>query len=103
RHADLFEPDLCGFVIILVDGDPQPLGIELHRAREEIPGKADSVALEVISEREVTQHLEEGVVTRGIAHILEVVVLTSGAYATLTRRRSHVVALVLAEENILEL
>ena len=43
----------------------------------------DRLLLEVIAEREIAEHLEEGVVPRGIAHIVEIVVLAARTYALL--------------------
>ena len=73
------------------------------RAGDELPGERDRVALEVVAEGEVAQHLEEGVVPLGVAHLLEIVVLAAGADALLAGRGAGVVALLLAEEGALEL
>jgi len=43
----------------------------------------DRVALEIIAEREVPQHLEERVVPGGVADVFEVIVLAAGAQAAL--------------------
>ena len=59
--------------------------------------------LEVVAEAEVAEHLEERVMPRRVAHVLEVVVLAARAHAALRARGAHVVALCPAEENILEL
>ena len=63
----------------------------------------DRLALEVVAEGEVAEHLEEGVVARGVADVLEVVVLAARAHAALRAGRAHVGALLLAEEHVLEL
>jgi hypothetical protein len=39
--------------------------------------------LEIIAEAEVAEHLEEGVMARGVAHVLQIVVLAAGAHALL--------------------
>src|SRR5207245_10438579 len=52
---------------------------------------------------EVPEHLEEGVVARGPADVLEVVVLAARADAFLAGGRAHVVAPFLTEEHGLEL
>ena len=41
----------------------------------------DRLFLEIIAEREIAEHLEEGVVPRGIADIVEIVVLAARADA----------------------
>ena len=64
---------------------------------------SDRLGLEVVAEAEVAEHLEEGVVARRVADVLEVVVLAAGAHAALAADRALVAALVLAEEDVLEL
>ena len=49
------------------------------------------------------EHLEEGVVAGGVAHVLEIVVLAAGAHAFLVEQRPRVIALLAAGENVLEL
>src|SRR3546814_5950606 len=55
------------------------------------------------SERPVAEHLEKGVVARGVADLVEVVVLAAGTQAALDVGRAHVAALRGAEEDVLEL
>ena len=101
--TDLLDPDVGGLVIVLVDGDPEAVRIELQRAGDEIPSEADRIALEVVTEGEIAEHLEERVMPGRVADVLEVVVLAAGPHAALRTRRADVVALFLAEEQILEL
>ena len=58
-------------------------GSRPQRVDEEVPGEVDRVALEVVAEGEVAEHLEERVVARGVADVLQVVVLAAGAHAAL--------------------
>ncbi len=102
-HADVLQPDLGRLIVVAVHGEPQPGRVELQRAREEIPGEADGIALEIVPEGEVSEHLEERVVPRRIAHVLQIVVLAPRADATLAGCRPHVVAAVLPQKHILEL
>ena len=51
--------------------------------RQELPGPVDRLALEVVAEAPVAQHLEQGVVARRAPHLLEVVVLAGDAQAAL--------------------
>ena len=53
---------------------------------QQLPGELDRAFLEVVAEREVAEHLEEGVVARGVADVVEVVVLAAGADAFLRGR-----------------
>jgi hypothetical protein len=103
RHADVVVPDVVGFVVLGIHRDPQLLGRQLQDVGEEFPGVLDRVLLEVVAEAEVAQHLEEGVVARGVADVLQVVVLAAGAHAALRRHRAGVGARVLAGEHVLEL
>ena len=77
--------------VALVDGGPQPLGVEAHLLRHELPGHVDGLVLEVVPEREVAEHLEERAVAVGAADVLEVGVLPAGAqhllHADHARRR----------------
>ena len=58
---------------------------------------------EIIAEGKIAEHLEKGVVAIGEADIFEVVMLAAGADAFLASGGAVVVALLDAEENILEL
>ena len=69
---------------------------------EQLPGEQDRALLEIIAEGEIAEHLEEGVVARGVAHIVEVVVLAAGAHAFLRRRRAQEGGLLGAGEHVLE-
>ncbi len=59
--------------------------------------------LEIVAERPVAQHFEKRVVTRGVADVLQIVMLAAGAQAALHGGCAHVIALVATEEHILEL
>ena len=76
-----------------------------HIAGHKLPGKANRIALEVVSKREIPEHLKEGVVPRGMAHLLKVVVLAARAHALLTRGRApaSLRGFLVSEEHLLEL
>ncbi len=101
-HARLIDPQFRRLVIVAVYRDVQSLRIELELAGHELPGEADRLALEVLAEREVAQHLEEGVVAGGVPDVLQIVVLAAGAYAALAGGRARVAAFLLAQEHVLE-
>src|SRR5262249_56914583 len=65
--------------VTLVHRRPEPLRVELHFLRDELPGELDGVVLEVVAEREVAEHLEERAVAVGAPDVLEVSVLAAGA------------------------
>ncbi len=99
RHADFLVPDVVGLVVLGVDGDPELVGRQLVDLGQQLPGVVDRVALEVVAEREVAQHLEERVVARGVADVLEVVVLAAGAHAALRGGGARVRARLSAPRN----
>ena len=101
--ADVLQPDVRRLIIVAVHRAPQPRGIEPERAGEELPREMDRLALEILAEREVAEHLEESVVARGIAHVLEIVVFAAGPHAALARGGAQVVAPFPAEKHVLEL
>ena len=78
-------PEIEGLVVVDIDGDQQLLGRHAEFLGDQLPGQLDGAFLEVIAEREIAEHLEEGVVARGVADIVEVVVLAAGAHAFLRR------------------
>ena len=57
---------------------------DLEDRGQEFPGPVDRLALEVVTEAEVAQHLEERHVARGLADVLDV----AGANALLARGRA---------------
>src|SRR5215203_3278095 len=77
RHADLLVPDLLGLVVALVNGDPEPVAVESPATarrigRHELPAPRDDVALEVVAEAEVAEHLEEHEVSLRATDVVEV-------------------------------
>jgi hypothetical protein len=103
RQPDHVLPDRVGLVVLGVHGGPELVGRQLEVHGQQFPGVLQCVLLEVIAEAEVAQHLEEGVVARGVADVVQVVVLAAGANAFLARRGTAVGPLVEAQEHILEL
>src|SRR5918998_1483499 len=79
RYADR-QPRLDGLLVgtqpellvALEDGDPDPLGIEAEALQRELPGELDRALLEVVADREVAEHLEEGEVAGGRPHLVDV-------------------------------
>src|SRR5205085_2228347 len=91
------------FIVASEDREPEPFGVELEFVDEKVPGILNRFALEVIAEGKVAQHLEEGVMPRSLADLIQVVVLASGAYAFLRRGGARIITLLQAKEDILEL
>src|SRR5690606_24980814 len=86
-------PEGTRLVIGMMHRDPEQVRSQSQAVRrgDELPGKGDRVALEVITEGEVAEHLEEGVVALRVPHLLEVVVLAARAHAFLAGRGPDVV------------
>ena len=103
RDADVRRPDVVGLVIVDVDSGPQLVGRQAVDLGQELPREADRVALEIVAEAEIAQHLEERVMAGGVADILQVVVLAAGAHAALGSGGAGVGAPLHAREHVLEL
>ena len=71
-------------------GVDEALRVDAVALREQLPREGDRVGLEVVAEREVAEHLEERVVARRVADVVEVVVLAAGAHALLRGGRARV-------------
>lgn len=101
--TNFIHPNIGGFIIADMNGHPQPLFWKAEHLGEKFPAEANRVALKVIAKTEVTQHLKESVVARGVAHIFEVIMLAAGSHTALRRHSSHVVALFCAKKDVFEL
>ena len=112
-HAD-FDPVLLRLIIArnpirpLEDRHVQPLHRNLEAAilalaRNQLPGKADHLMLEVVSKAEIPQHLKKRMMPPCKPHVLQVVVLPSGAHALLRGRRPRVLPALGPQKQVLEL
>ena len=101
--ADLVEPDRLRLVVLLEYRDPEALGRQAKALGQQLPGKLDGLALEVVAEAEVAEHLEEGVMPRGVADVVEVIVLAAGAHAALRGRGAAETQVLQPQEHVLEL
>jgi len=101
--ADLPQPDIGGLVVAVVDRHPQPLRGQAEPLGKKLPRIAYGVALEVIPEAEIAQHLEKSVMAGGEAHVFEIIVLAAGPYAALRGSRPGIGTPLQVQEDILEL
>ena len=101
RELDLVGPDAGRLVVVEVDRGREPLGVQAEPllVGQELPRPVDRLALEIVAEAEVAQHLEEGVVVGRAADVVDV----AGAQALLAGRRPGELQLAAAEEVVLEL
>ena len=97
RDADLLVPDFERLVIVNIDGRVQAVGVDADPVRtgQEFPAPVNGLALEVIAEGEVAEHLEEGAVACGLADVLDV----AGADALLAGGDAVARRLLLAGEE----
>ena len=89
-HPDLLGPNVESLVVILVNGNPNPLNRQLQHLGAELPSPSGSLMLKIISKREIPQHFKISTMAGGNAYPLNI----RGADAFLTRgnpvsRRSH--------------
>src|SRR5690606_6939408 len=104
-HADFLGPDVVGLIITGVDRDPELLlgQVQPLFGGQKLPRIGDGVALEIVAETEVTEHLEEGVVACGVADVFQIVVLAAGAHTFLAGGGAGISTLFQTQEAILEL
>ena len=103
RQADLVAPDVPGDLVVRVGRRGQPLRRDPEVLGQEAPCPVDRVALEVVAEAPVAEHLEERVMARRPADLLEVVVLAGDAQDALVVDGAGVRARLGAGEDVLEL
>src|SRR4029078_2004743 len=97
-----FAPQRGRLVVVFIDGDEQALLVDAEIAGDQLPGERDRALLEIVAKGEIAEHLEEGVVARGVTDIVEVVVLAAGAHAFLRRGCAQKLRLILAGEDVIE-
>ena len=72
RNSYFLCPDIKRFLVVLIDRGIKKLCGYLHPLGQKFPCPCDSLVLEVISEREVTEHLKVSTVTCGLSNSLKV-------------------------------
>jgi hypothetical protein len=103
RQAGDLLPKSVRLLVLGKDGDEKPFRRQPELTSDQRPGVVDRALLEVVSEREVAEHLEKGVVPRRVADIVEVVVLAPRADGLLRRGSPRIGPLLDAREDVLEL
>ena len=85
-------PKIECFVVCVINRDEQLIFGKAPFAGQQIPGVGDRLILEIVAERKISQHLEKGMMPRGIANIVQIIMLAAGAHAFLaagcTRHRA---------------
>ena len=101
--TDFVEPDRGGLVVVPEDRAKKPVRRQAEHFGHELPGIVDRLALEVVAEAEIAEHLEERVMSGRVADVLEIVVLAAGAHAALRRRGARNRPRLASQEDVLEL
>src|SRR5262249_3328577 len=97
------EPERGGLVVGGVDRGVKLVLRQLPDGGQELPRPDDGLALPVVAERPVAQHLEEGVMIGVAADLLEVVVLAADAQHLLAVGRARVRPRLGTQKDLLEL
>jgi hypothetical protein len=101
RQLDFIEPNARRFLVVEIDGGREFFGrqAEPFLIGQKLPGPMDRLALEIVAETEIAEHLEERVVIGGAAHVVDV----AGAEAFLAGRGPGEVEFASAEKMVFEL
>ena len=95
-------PQVESFIVRVVDGNEQLLGIEPPLLGQQRPRMVDRLFLEIVAKAEIAEHFEERMVARRVADIVEIVVLSACAHAFLRARRARRRRRFKACESVLE-
>ena len=71
-NTNLVYPNISRLVIVLVNRNPELVRRYLHNLCEKLPRPRCRFVLEVVAEREVSEHFKECSVTRGLSDILNI-------------------------------
>ena len=102
-NVGIFEPELLCLVIFSENGDVKARFVEFENFGDKFPCVFYRIFLEVVAEREVSEHLEKGVVTRREADIFKVIVLSAGSHALLSTACTGVASFLEPEKKFFEL
>ena len=102
-QANLFGPDVVGFVVFNIDRCPEFFGGQFVNLCEQFKSPFQTIAFEIVAKTPIAQHFKKGVVARGVTHVFQIVVLAASAQTSLNRGCAHITALIGAQEHVLEL
>ena len=103
REACDLLPEIERLVVVDIDGGRELVLRQAEFLGHQFPRQFDRAILEIVAEREIAEHLEKRVMPRGVADIVEIVVLAAGAHAFLRGGGAHIGALLDTGEDVLEL
>jgi hypothetical protein len=102
KACDLF-PEIERLVVVDINRRRQPVFRQAELPGDQVPRQLDRAVLEIVAEREVAEHLEKRVMPRGVADIVEIVVLAAGAHAFLRGDGALIGTLLDPGKDVLEL
>jgi hypothetical protein len=102
KASDLL-PEMKGLLILPINGRGKTIHRKTYLPDQEIPAIFDRLLLKIIPEGEIAQHLEKGVMARGSAHVLQIIMLATGTDAFLAAGCPPIGKLAHANKDILEL
>ena len=65
-------PNLISLIVILIDGDPDLVNWHLQHVQHELHSPGQGLFLKIVTEREITKHLEECSMTRGEPDVVDI-------------------------------
>ena len=95
-------PQIGRLIVGMIDRDGELVRRQPPFAGQQRPRMRDRLFLEIIPERKIAEHFEEGVMPRGIADIVQIVVLAARAHALLRAGRGGIGARFQTGEDVLE-
>ena len=102
KTCNLF-PHIRSFVICVINCHQQAVFWDVEFFGQQFPSERNGLRFEVIAKAKVTKHFKERVVTCGVAHVVQIVVLAASTYAFLRGCCAVIVAGFDACEQVFEL
>ena len=102
RQTCNFFPQLKCFIIGVIDGRGQLVGIKSPDFGQQFPRMGDRLFLEIIAERKIAEHFKKCVMPRSIADIVEVIMLAARPHTFLAGSRTRNSAVFKAGKHIFE-
>jgi hypothetical protein len=96
-------PDRGGFVVCFENRDVELVLRKLQLGRDKFPSEVNRLFLEIVAEREVSEHLEKSMVPGREADVFQVVVFPTRPNALLRAGGPGIGSFLLPQKNILEL
>ena len=95
-------PKVKSLIVGVIDRHSQAVRVEPPRFGEQGPGMGNRLFLEIIAERKIAQHFKKGVVTCGVADIVEIIMFATCADTFLTRCSAGNCPAFKTSENVFE-